>query len=225
MSFVGWYNIGKILYVVDGVINYTAGGDILPVVNIKSRSTNDKVKFENYKKSSNSLLYVNKDIQCDQSGEDILLIHVGDRYMIGSKHFEIPKKGLIVKPQKSVVLFSEQTIAVPLNMIGIIEGMGHNIFSGGFISCGKIDQGFEGQLKIGYFNSSKQNVRFRQGDILACVIFLETEKTLAAAGPENEYAALPKYNMTSLQEISHFFSENWVALLSILIALIGLMKK
>lgn len=197
----------------------------MAVINIKSRVTNDKVQFENCRKSNNSLVYINKSAQYDQSGDDILLIHVGDSYMIGSQIFKVPEKGLIVKPQKSVVFFSDQTIAVPLNIIGIILGMGHNIFRGGFISSGKIDQGFEGQLRIGYFNSSKQNVRFKKGDILACVVFLGTEKTLAAAGPENEYSALPKYNMTKPQEFIYFLSENWVALLSIVIAIIGLIVK
>lgn len=194
----------------------------MAVINLKSRVTNDKVQFENYKKSSSSLVYINTDAQYDQSSEDILLIHVGDGYMIGSQMIKVPEKGLVVKPHESVVFFSDQTIAVPLNMIGIILGMGHNIFKGGFISPGKIDQGFEGPLKIGYFNSSKKNVRFKKGDILACVLFLETENTLEAAGPENGYSALPKYDMTKLQEFTHFLSENWVALLSIVIAIIGL---
>ena len=67
-------------------------------------------------------------------------------------------------------------------------------------------------------------MRFK-GDILAFVLFLQTEKTLAAAGLENEYSALPKYNMTKLQEFTHFLSENWVALLPIVIAIIGLIEK
>lgn len=198
------------------------GCNKMSIINLSSRITSDMNDYEDNKKSAKSLIYVNEEVSHDICSEETLILTVGDSYMKNSQLIKIPDKGLVVKPSESVLIRTKQKIATPLNVVGIVYGMGSNIFNGGFISTGKIDQGFYDYLKIGYYNGSKHNVIFSEGDVLACAIFHSTENTMKAAKTEKAYDRIPNYSVKRTDKIIEFMGNNWISLLSLFVAAITL---
>lgn len=174
----------------------------MSIINLSNRITSDMSDYEDNKKSARSLIYVNEEILHDVCSEESLILTVGDSYMKNSQLIKIPENGLTVKPGESVLIRTKQKIAIPLNVVGAIYGMGGNIFNGGFISSGKIDQGFYDYLKIGYYNGSKHKVVFNENDVLACAIFYSTENTMKAAKTEQAYDRIPNYNVKFMDKVA-----------------------
>lgn len=194
----------------------------MSIINLKKRITNDVDEYENNKKSERSYIYVNEDIKHDNCSPEVLILTVGDSYYAKSQKLKIPEKGLVIKPGRSKVIETKQNIATPLNVIGVIYGLGTNIYQNGFVSTGKIDQGYSGNLKIGFYNGGKKNFIFKRDEVLASVIFFSTEETLSAAFSEQQYENSPSYELKLIDRIQLFFSDNWVALLSFAVSVISL---
>ncbi len=190
----------------------------MAIINLENRITNEMVVFDNNKKSAKSLVFSNISPSFEQGNKETLILHVGDHYIKDSQNIAIPESGYIVKPGKSILFETEEKIAIPLNVIGIIYGIGTNIFKGGFISAGKIDQGFSNNLKICFYNAGNQNFTFKKGDALACAIFIETEDTAQSTPTERRYDQLPVYDFKFKDRIKLFMSNNIVSIISILIA-------
>ena len=194
----------------------------MAIINLAKRITKDIQEYEDNKRSARSLIYVNEDIQHDICSPEVLILTVGESYYRKSQQISISEKGLIIKPGESVLLETKQEIATPLNVIGIIYGIGTNIYQNGFISSGKIDQGYFGHLKIGFYNGGTSNITFKKGDVLASAIFHSTEETLSAAFKEQPYERSPSYMMTKGDYLKLFISEHWISLLSLIAAVIAL---
>jgi len=194
----------------------------MSIIDLNTRHTKDYSVYEANRESLHSFIYVDNNVQFDKSSEDILILTVGSDYEKNAQKISIPTKGIVVKPGQSIVLHTEQKIALPQNVMGLITGLGCNIFNGGFISSGKIDQGFRGVLKVGYYNGSSQKVTFKKGSIIACAIFFTSEATHSAQGIESPYDNAPSYSTNIRHRIIQFFCDNWVAIISLLVAVIGL---
>ena len=149
------------------------------IIYLNKRITNSTDDFNRYSRSSDSLIYVNGKYSTDESGPDCLSLTVGHCWYDNSRYIEIdPKKGIKIKPHTSVILETEEEIALPLNVYGLLFGAGSNIYRGAFISSGKIDPGFFGKLRIGYHNGSDKTITLKRGDKLAYSIFIGTESGL-----------------------------------------------
>jgi len=194
----------------------------MAIINLHNRITNSINDYEENKKSAKSLIYVDNDHKLDSSSPEVLILTVGDSYYTNSQQIEIPSKGIVIKPGESKVIETKQKIATPLNVIGVIYGIGANIYQNGFISSGKIDQGYSGYLKIAFYNGAKSNFTFKSGDILASAIFYSTEETLKAALPEQSYESCPSYTMTKKDKLKLFFLTHWLSLCSLVVAIIAL---
>lgn len=194
----------------------------MAIINLKNRITQSNHQFDDNKKSSKSYIYVTGSIQFDKSSDETLILTVGDNYIENSQKIAIKDKGLVVKPGETKLICTSQKISTPLNVIGIIHGIGANIFNGGFISAGKIDQGFSGHLKIGYHNAGKHKVTFKKNDVLACVVFHETEETMKTPRQEQDYDSMPNYKITVYDTIKQFLSTHWISLVSLLVAILAL---
>lgn len=190
----------------------------MSIINLENRITSNIEIYENNRKSAKSYIFINDLPTFDKGNKETLILNVGDHYIQDSQNIAIPEKGYVVKPGKSVLFETEQKISTPLNVIGVIYGIGTNIFNGGFISAGKIDQGFSDNLKIGFYNAGKHNITFKKGDALACAIFYETEDTMMAVMPERKYERIPVYNIKKLDKIKSYFSDNWLSFVSLAIA-------
>lgn len=194
----------------------------MAIINLEERITTDPTEYEENKKSARSLIFVDGEIQHDKCSGETLILTVGDHYFEDSQQVAIPKKGIVVKPGESKVICTQQRISTPLNVIGVIHGLGTNIYRNGFVSIGKIDQGFNGYLRIGFFNGGKRNITFTKNDVLACVVFHETEETMAAAKVEQQYSSVPNYEMTRIDIVKQFLSTNWISIVSLIVAIIAL---
>lgn len=152
----------------------------MPIVYLKRRITGDETEFNKCVNSADSLLFLEGFDSAntgtfDQSGMDCLSLRVGNKWFDRSRYVQISRKGIKVKPHSSVVIETQERIALPLNMYGLLFGTGKNIYSGGFISNGKIDPGFSGNLRIGFYNGSNHKIVLKTGDKIAYSIFMDME--------------------------------------------------
>lgn len=194
----------------------------MSIINLHKRMTSSLSEYEDNKKSAKSLIYISDDFKHDACSPEVLILTVGGSYYLNSQPIKIPNKGLVIKPGESKVIETKQELAIPLNVIGAIYGIGTNIYQGGFVSSGKIDQGYMGTLKIAFFNGSKTNFTFKKDDVLASAMFYNTEETLAAALVEQQYDKCPSYTMTKSDKIKSFLSNHWISLLSLGVAVAAL---
>lgn len=191
----------------------------MSIISLRKRMTDSLDDYEKNKKSAKSLIYVSDNFERDAGSPDVLILTVGESYYSNSQLIAIPKKGMVIKPGECRIIETKQTISTPLNVIGAIYGIGTNIYQGGFVSPGKIDQGYNGTLKIAFFNGSKTNFTFKQGDILASAIFYSTEETLQAALSEQAYESCPSYTMLKKDKFKLFLNNNWLSIVSLAVAI------
>lgn len=186
----------------------------MSLVNLNKRVTDNwDARCENLE-SPNSYIYVK-----DKSTERVLNpasmeICVGEVYILPgtSQQYKIPEKGLSINPKQTVVIYSEQKIALPYNIFGLVTGKGNYIFQGCFISTGKIDPGFDGYLKIGFYNGSNKKILLKRGNAFASVFFINTEFTMSHALEDYQNAPpadLPK--ISSWRICWNYISANWLS--------------
>ena len=137
--------------------------------------------MHNHQSSPDSLVYI-ENAGNQVSSPTSIDLSVGDAYIIpGSNHtFSISEKGLVVKPHHAVVVYTKERIKLPYNVFGVVTGKGALIFRGCFLSTGKIDPAFDGQLKIGLYNGGRSSICLHTGDSFATAYFINTDATLTA---------------------------------------------
>lgn len=163
----------------------------MPIIDLKHRVSSNWDEVHKYLKSPDSYVYV-KDRAIDETSNPASMeVEVGDAYIIpgDNKQYKISEEGLKVPSRNSVVLYSKQKIMLPYNVFGVVTGKGNLIFQGCFISTGKIDPGFDGYLKIGFYNGGNKEVVLRNGEKFASLFFISTEGTLEA--PLQNYQSAP----------------------------------
>ncbi len=197
----------------------------MSVVDLSKRISDNWDEYNQYKKSEDSKIYIKGDIILDNVGPASVNITAGERWYdyTKNKYYKIPFEGIKLKPGKNITIETSQKFALPYNIFGVIYGTGKNIFRGGFVSSGKINPGFCGYLKIGYYNGSDGTICFRKGDLLACCAFHEMETHI-----EN---ALEHYlsdveaeilDNRGIRKVINWCKDNWYSLLSILISICAL---
>ena len=151
----------------------------MAIVNLSKRLTTSYKAYDQYIKSSDSYIYEKDKYPTDESGPDCLTLSVGECWYDKVQYIGIdPKRGLKVRPHTGVVIETNEVIALPLNVYGLIFGAGSNIYKGILISGGKIDPGFNGKLRIGYYNAGNETIYLKTGDKLGYAIFLNSESDL-----------------------------------------------
>lgn len=153
----------------------------MSVINLKKRSSSDWNKVHEYLQSTDSKVFVDPKNE-EKIGPISMDVEVGDAYIIpgSNESFKIPEEGVNVKPKEAVVLYTKQRFKLPYNIFGVVTGKGKYIFKGCFFSTGKIDPGFEGCLKIGFFNGGCSRINLKPNDVFATVYFLNTDVTISA---------------------------------------------
>ena len=197
----------------------------MALIDLNTRITSNWDEYNDFVKSDRSFIYVDGDVVLDNVGPASMNLTVGERWFdfVTKKYYKIPAKGLKIKPGKSVIIETSQEIATPFNIFGVVYGTGKNIFKGGFISTGKINPGFKGKLKIGYYNGSNTAIIFEPKDLLACCSFYGVETTLVR--PLKEYISDPEPEFvpdTFWQRLKTWFKENWYSVVSIVVSLAAL---
>lgn len=197
----------------------------MSIINLNQRITKDWNQYNKALKSSSSLIFINGNVILQNVGPASLNLTVGDRWYDCSKkkYYKISGKGIKVKPGKSIIIETKQEIAMPYNVFGIIFGTGKNIFKGGFISTGKINPGFHGVLKIGYYNGSDSVIVFEPEDLLACCSFFDIETTLDT--PLEKYLTEPEPEFAPnsfFQKSKIWLVDNWYSLLSLIVSILAI---
>lgn len=197
----------------------------MAIVDLSKRITKDWNLYNRSLKSNKSLIHINGDVILENVGPASMNLTVGKRWYDCSKkkYYSISDKGLKVNPGKSIIIESKQEIAVPYNIFGVIFGTGKNIFKGGFISTGKINPGFHGVLKIGYYNGSDSVIVFEPDDLLACCSFFEVETTLET--PLEKYLTEPEPEFapnTLFQRVILWLTENWYSIISLIVSILAI---
>lgn len=197
----------------------------MSIVDLNKRITKEWSSYNRSLKSCKSQIYINGDVILENVGPASMNLTVGERWYDCSKKkfYKISDRGIKLKPGKSIIIETKQELAVPYNVFGVIFGIGKNIFKGGFVSTGKINPGFHGVLKIGYYNGSDSVIVFQPGDLLACCSFFDIETTLETplekylTDPEPEFAPNTWFHKTKL-----WFFDNWYSIISIIVSFLAI---
>ncbi len=189
----------------------------MALISLNSRITDSWEERCKHLKSPESLIYVKDRAQEDIVNPASMEIAVGDVYILpgDNKQYRIADEGLTIKPKKSVVIYSQQKIALPYNAFGIVTGKGNYIFQGCFISTGKIDPGFDGYLKIGFYNGGNKKVTLMRGKGFASVYFINTDFTMEHA--LEDYQTAPPANIKQIGRLRTFWTyvtEHWISFLA-----------
>lgn len=207
----------------------------MPIVCLSKRVTGNDVEFNNAMNSADSLLYLqgfdstSSDV-FDASGTDCLILRVGDKWFDRSRYVQISNAGIKVKPHSSVVVETLEKIALPLNMYGLLFGAGKNIYSGGFISSGKIDPGFSGNLRIGFHNGSSHPVTLKPGDKIAYSLFLDMEsevhtRPLFTVSSSPAAVKLTRWERFKLWFFENLSLANLLSLCALIVAIVGVFHR
>lgn len=192
----------------------------MSVIDLAYRTTNAWEIYNQQKRDAESKLYVSGKTIFDNDGAQCLNVTVGENYLRKGQPVSIPNKGLKIPPRSVFVIETEQSIAVPLNMFGLVYGMGENIFRSCIVSPGKIDPGFIGKLKIGFYNGNTESVIMKKGDVIACTSFWDIETALDYPLENYHSEPLPVIeNLTALQILLKWLGNNWSSVSALLIAL------
>lgn len=162
----------------------------MAILDLNTRLTDDWTKCHQHDKLADSMVFTSIVADGVNSPTTVELkvghicIKPGD-----SKTYKIDEKGLKIRPKQTWVVYTEQNFYLPLNVFGLVTGKGNFIFQGCLISSGKIDPGFTGPLKIGFYNGSNDTIVLKTGDSFATAFFMTMEATLEA--PLKEYQSSP----------------------------------
>lgn len=195
------------------------GGIKLAVIDLSNRTTEDWSEYNNNKTEYNSKIYVRGKLLFDNDGAQCINFTVGDHFYQNGQLKQIPNKGLRLSPRELRVVETEQFITIPLNMYGLVFGYGINIFRGCILSPGKIDPGFKGKLKLGFYNGSDSKIVLHKGDVIASGSFWNIQTTMDYPLPDYHAEPIPLLEDYSLlQKAGIWLSKNWYSLLALIIA-------
>jgi len=151
----------------------------MSVIDLSTRICNDWNTYNNNKRSSDSYIYIDDEINLED-GPSSIDLSVGDNWYQSNeeKPYLITDEGIQLAPFQSILLEVKQEIANPYNVFGLVTGKGLKIFEGVFISTGKINPGYIGKLKIGIYNGSKKKIIFKKNMPLCTCVFFAMESNL-----------------------------------------------
>lgn len=187
----------------------------MSVIDLKKRITSDWEQMHLHLQSTDSFVYVSPKND-DKISSVSMDVEVGDAYILpGSNEiFKIPKDGIKIKPEHSIIVYTNQKFKLPYNVFGIVTGKGQYIFKGCFLSTGKIDPGFEGRLKIGLFNGGCSDIRLKPNEVFATVFFMNTDITISA--PLKNYQNNLGYDIKRIRWYARlwiYVKEHWRSIL------------
>jgi dCTP deaminase len=196
----------------------------MPIINLKRRGTQDNRLISVDDKSPESHVCI-----CPYKEEKIspvaVDVTVGEEYILpgDSRTYEITDRGIRIKPECSVIIRTAERICLPLNVFGIVTGKGSNIFKGCFISTGKIDPGFQGNLRIGVFNGGRENIIFKHGQALCSLYFVDTQNALEVAPTSTPTSPSPNRTKEKwYRQFLFWLRNNWYSTLALILTIIGL---
>jgi len=162
----------------------------MSVLDLTERLTQDLDQFEKLNKSSDSLVLVNPHLAPDGSSIDL---SVGTNWFDckDGKSYLIPQEGFDLHANGFAVIETNEIVALPHNVFGMVVGKGTQIFSGMLISPSKIDPTFHDHLRIGVFNSGRGSIRLKNGEPFCSCCFFMMESDSKRAVPRDSFGPSP----------------------------------
>lgn len=135
------------------------------------------------------------------------------------KKYTLDENGIKVKPGKSVVVYTKEHIRTPFNVFGLVTGKGKYIYQGCMVASGKIDPGFDGHLKICFYNGGKRSVILKPNEPFCTVFFIDTAYTLSAP----LYASMERTQpidtaVGKWRAFCIWVKKNWISLLALFLS-------
>lgn len=192
----------------------------MSVVDLLNRCSDNNAVCEKSKLSPESLIYISpkpvsellSPISCDLTiGAECYRPNVGKKYTLD-------ENGIKVKPGESVVVYTKEHIRTPFNVFGLVTGKGKYIYQGCMIASGKIDPGFDGNLKICFYNGGKSSVILKPNEPF-CTVFFITAYTLSAP----LYASMERTQpidtaVGKWRSCCIWVKKNWISLLALFLS-------
>lgn len=195
----------------------------MTAIDITSRLTQDRERFQYALKSDDSLVLILPPPIIDTTEPGSCDFTIGDTVYDTHAHerIEIPSQGLELRPQQAVVVETLQKLHTPYNIIGMLSGKGSLIFQGLFVSQGKIDPGFTGKLKVGLLNGGKSKFILKTGDPLCSCIFFRLDTHIDA--PDPKYLSEPpkQVKISMAQRVKQLGFDHWVKIIGLIVASIA----
>jgi dCTP deaminase len=197
----------------------------MSVVDLCKRATSDWDVFCKSVRSCDSLIYFEEVIPDISDPPGSVDLAVGTRWFdpVQEAFYAVEETGLQVKPHSAVVVEVQQRIAVPHNVMGIVTGKGKYIFQSALISPGKIDPGFNGRLRIGFYNASNKIIHLKRGDSFCSCFFFNTESEAKhprrlEMEPTPKAFPLPRYIV-----VKRFWADNWKVIFPLIVSVIAML--
>lgn len=202
----------------------------MSLVDLSRRQTNSYEQFQRFSCSSDSLVFIQNLAHSGDLPASIDL-SVGEYWFDCREEalFEIPADGIELLPRMSAVIQTNERLALPKNVYGLLSGKGTLIFQGVIVSPGKIDPGFDDHLKIGIFNAGPKSVRLNRGVPFCSCSFLQMESQVIAPRHHAPAAIPRRAQMRRSLRIKRFLQAEWqkppvnlVSILTVALSLIAL---
>lgn len=194
----------------------------MSIVDLLHRNSDNNSLCEKCKLSPDSLIYISpkppanalSPISCDISvGTECYRPNTGKKY-------SLTEDGIKVQSGESVVIYAYEHIRTPFNVFGLVTGKGKYIYQGCMVASGKIDPGFDGRLRICFYNGGKRAIVLKPKEAFCTVFFVNTDYTLSAPLYSGQEKPLPIDNaMGWKRATAKYIKANWIALLALLIGL------
>lgn len=113
---------------------------------------------------------------------------VGEQYISLRDPYEVRQLGpdatMEVAPGETVLVLTEEFIALPRNLMGLVVPRARRIFEGGLINATRVDPTWYGKLIIGFTNLAKYPSRLHRGDPFCTCFFMESQVVAKTAAQE-----------------------------------------
>lgn len=187
----------------------------MSVAYLRDRVTQNLEEYEQARASADSKVWVSISPKLDRAGATFDLT-VGDTYFRNGVEHKILADGLPMRPGEMLVVYTQEEVALPLNMFGLITGKGRRIFQGLLVSTGKIDPGYSGRLLLGVFNASGKELTLQRGDALCECALILTEYHLQPTATKDEPRPSAKDSPVPFMSVlrRNLVQPHWVALIA-----------
>lgn len=196
----------------------------MTVIDLTKRVTGDWERFSKYVRSSDSLVFFENGLPNSGDFPSSVDLFVGDRWFSPTENAfrPIDEDGVHVRPNAAIVIQVNQKISLPHNVIGFVTGKGKFIFQAAVISPGKIDPGFDGKLRIGFFNAGKETVVLKPNEPFCSCCFIQVESEAENPRQAQEEPPLQPAKIPWYWKLAKGAKDNWKVLIPIGISILAL---
>lgn len=194
------------------------------IVDLTKRITSDWHQFNQLLKSCDSKIYFESGIPDISDPPGSVDLCVGSRWYDPSQQsmYTISDSGIEVGSRSCVVIEVGERISLPHNVMGLVTGKGRYIFQSAMISTGKIDPGFDGRLRIGFYNASDRSITLEPGMPFCSCCFFNTETEAKNPKRYETEPTPPAVRLPRGVALRRLLEKNWHLIVPIAVSIVSL---